>query len=338
MIDKVIATGRSAILRPGVLLAGLATGSLVWCYWPTLEGLVHAWAHNPHYSHGFLVPVFALALLVLRAKQLRTAPFRPSLWGVPFLLAGVAVRLAGTYFYYPWFDTVSLLPCLLGLLLLCGGGPALRWSWPALVFLVFMMPLPYRLEVALAQPLRRAATLASTYLLQTLSFPALAEGNTILINDVKIGVVEACSGLSMLVVFFALSTGLVFVIRRPLWERVLLVLSAVPIALLANIARITVTAALHDLVGSEEANRFFHDGAGWFMMPLAVALLWGEFLLLGWLFTGPPATRPGPLALVPAPAREAIATAGLTYLGRGQHSRGRRGDPVSPSSEIHQVT
>jgi exosortase len=298
MIRKAATTGLSLVTRPTNLIWGLAAGSLLWSYWPTLGEMAHAWSHNPHYSHGFLVPVFALALLGLRWKQFRDVPFRPSWWGVPVLLAGVALRLAGTYYYYTWFEVLSLLPCLLGLVLLGGGRPALAWSWPALAFLAFMMPLPYRLETALAPPLRRAATLASTYVLQTLGFPALAEGNTILINDVKIGVVEACSGLSMLVVFFALATGVAFVIRRPAWERVLVVLSAVPVALLANVARITVTAGLHDLVGGAEADQFFHDGAGWFMMPLAVAALWAELRLVAWLFAAPPAGNSRPLAPV----------------------------------------
>jgi exosortase len=291
MTALVLPGSRSPVLRPTALLAGLAACCLLWAYWPTLAELGETWSRDPHYSHGFLVPVFAVALLGLRARQLQGNRLRPSLWGIPLLAAGVAVRLTGAYYYYPWLDPASLLASLAGLVLLAGGWPALRWSWPALAFLVFMLPLPYQLKIALAMPLRRAATLASTYVLQTLGLPALAEGNTILIHDVQIGVVEACSGLSMLVVFFALATGLAFVIRRPLWEKGLLVASAVPVALAANIIRITVTALLYDWVGGEEARAFFHDWAGWLMMPLAIALLWGELRLLAWLLSGQPSRR-----------------------------------------------
>jgi exosortase len=309
--------------KPAVVLTGLTVASLFWAYWPTLGDLVDRWERDPHYSHGYLVPGFALLLLWLRREQFRAAAWRPSPWGIVLLLAAAGLRLAGTYYYFPWFDSVSLLPCLAGLCLLLGGWPALRVAWPALVFLVFMLPLPHRVETALAGPLRRVATVASTYVLQTFGLPALDEGNTILLNDVKIGIVEACSGLSMLVVFFALSTAIALLIRRPLWEKLLLLLSAVPVALLANIARITVTALLHELVGSAEADAFFHDGAGWFMMPLAVLLLWAELGLLSWLLEQPAGESPVALGW----SRPAGAAPPRPPAPR---QRSRRGAPLAP--------
>ena len=68
--------------------------------------------------------------------------------------------------------------------------------------------------------------------------------------------------------------------RRPLWERLLLVGSAVPIALFANLARITATGVLHETAGRDFADNFFHDVGGWLMMPLALALLWIELKVL----------------------------------------------------------
>jgi len=83
----------------------------------------------------------------------------------------------------------------------------------------------------------------------------------------------------MLVTFFALATGMAMVLERPLHEKILLVVSAAPVALLANVARITVTGLLSETVSLEAADTFFHDLAGWFMMPLALGLLWLELLL-----------------------------------------------------------
>src|SRR5581483_4191267 len=117
---------------------------------------------------------------------------------LPWLLAAAALRLAGAAFYVDWFDAVSLLPCLAGLCVLLGGPAALKWAGPSVAFLVFMLPLPYTAEVALARPLQSLATATSTYALQTLGVPALAEGNVIVIGQYRLGVVEACSGLGML--------------------------------------------------------------------------------------------------------------------------------------------
>ena len=94
-----------------------------------------------------------------------------------------------------------------GLLCSWEDGRLLEWAWPSIVFLAFMIPLPWRVENALGPPLQSIATTVSTYLLQTLGFMAFAEGNVIQLNEARIGVVEACSGLSMLITFVALSTA-----------------------------------------------------------------------------------------------------------------------------------
>jgi exosortase len=245
---------------------------------------------------------------------------------VGLLALGVALRFVGDYIFLDWLDAIALLPCLAGLAVLFGGKAALRWSWPAIAFLAFMVPLPYRAEIALAHPLQRVATRASNYSLQTLGLPAVAEGNVIFMNETQIGVVEACSGLSMLVIFFALSTALTFVVDRPWWQKILLILSAVPIALIANITRITVTGVMHETVGHEAANLVFHDLAGWLMMPFALVLLWIELQIFARLFVE--VARPAPLAVSPlgVPA---------TAAAKGKNRRRDKNSAISPLSLPH---
>jgi exosortase len=144
-----------------------------------------------------------------------------------------------------------------------------------------MLPLPYQLEVALAHPLRRLATVMSTYTLQTLGYPAISEGNIIYIDQIRLGVVDACSGLGMLMTFFALSTAMALVIQAPLLDRLVLVASAIPIALVANVCRIGATGIAHHSFGSETAQVVMHDLAGWLMMPFAMLLLWLELRFMG---------------------------------------------------------
>jgi exosortase len=274
----------------GTTAAALA---LVWAFWTTLAEMATRWGHDPQYSHGYLVPVFAVVLLWLRRDKLASGELRPNYWlGLPLLAVGLCTWLVGGFFYFVWVDAIALLPCLAGIVLLLGGGRAFQWSWPAIAFLFFMVPLPHRLSVSMAGPLQAFATTTSTFLLQTFGFPALSEGNVILLNEVEIGIVEACSGLRMLVIFFAMSTGFVLVIRRAWWEKVLYVVSAIPIALVVNIIRITVTGILHETVGSETANAVFHDLAGWLMMPLALLFLGVELQLVKHLFREPVAGAP----------------------------------------------
>jgi exosortase len=277
---------QSSVSSSGSMIAVVVALSVIlfWSYWPTFVEMVGRWEIDPQYSHGYLVPLFALALLVIRLKQADLGKFLPSWWGFPLLLSGVALRHAGTYFFYLWFDPISLIPCLSGICLLLGGRRLLRVALPSIVFLFFMIPLPFSLESALRAPLQGVGTLVSTYLMQTIGLPAISEGNVIVVNDNRIGVVEACSGLRMLMVFFALSTAVAFLIQRPNWERVVVILSSVPIALISNIARITVTGILYVTTSSEWAEYVFHDLAGWLMMPFGLFLLWIELKFLSKLW------------------------------------------------------
>jgi exosortase len=284
---------------------------LAWAFGDTYVELNRTWGTNPQYSHGYLVPVFALYLLWTRRQHLDRGALRPSWLGLAVLALGLGMRLYGGYFFYTWLEMIAFIPCVAGLTLTLGGRAAWRWAWPAVLFLAFMIPLPYRVATSMSGPLQHLATVTSTFVMQTCGLPALAEGNVILLNDAEIGIVEACSGLRMLVVFFALATAVALVARRPLLDRLVVLASAVPIALAANIARITATGALHEFTDSATANAFFHDVAGWFMMPLALALLALELKVLAALIPVVPVERyrptRQPIARRPAAARSRSA-------------------------------
>lgn len=312
---------------------------VVWAYWITLGDLAFRWNHDPQYSHGYLVPGFAVILLWLRRRMVAEIAPEPSWWGLPVLALGLAMRLVGSFLYYVWIDQFSLLVCLTGAVLMVGGLPILMWAWPSLSFLIFMIPLPYRVDTALAGPLQRLATVVSTFFLQTCGLPALADGNTILLDEKKIGIVEACSGLRMLIVFFALSAGMAFVTRRRLWEKAVIVASAVPIALASNVVRITVTGYLMEHAGDHAAQVFYHDLAGWFMMPLGLAMLGLELLILGKLMIEPVGLGPVKVglktesALAPRPRKpwKRVATAG-PLLGRRESEFDRQRQRRRPKS------
>ena len=147
-----------------------------------------------------------------------------------------------------------------------------------------MLPWPFFLEGALSAPLQRLGTVASTFSLQTLGLPAVSEGNIIRIDDLEIGVLEACNGLGMLSAFFAISTTVSLVIRRPLLDRLAVFLSAIPIGVFMNLIRLSATGLLYAVIGAPAAQLFFHDLAGWLMMPLALAAVGLELYLLRRLF------------------------------------------------------
>lgn len=286
----------------GIAVAALALGAvLTWAWWPSLREMSSRWMTDPRYSHGLLVPAFSAFLLWHRRGLLAEQRLTASWWGVLIVAAGTVLMLAGARLYFGWVESVSLLVALTGVGLVLGGPRLLRWAWPSIGFLFFMVPLPYRAEVALGAPLQRIATVASNYLLQTMGLPAVAEGNVILLSDARIGVVDACNGLGMLFMFAAFAVGLTLIASRPLLDKAIILFSAIPIALAANIARITVTGLLHETAGGVVADTVYHDLAGWLMMPLALAALWVELFVLSKLFINVAPEPPIPVGLFMVP-------------------------------------
>jgi exosortase len=257
----------------------------LWAFWPTLTAMARKWVDDPQYSHGYLVPVFATVLLWLRSKQAERIRWAFDWRGLVYLALSLVIRCANLATWnIDWLDGSAFVIAVGGIFAITGGRRALDWAWPAITFLFFMIPLPYRTERLMGDRLQTLATEASAFLLQLFGLPAVAEGHTIVLRDFQLGVATACSGLSMLLLFVALAVAFASVVRRPLLDRWLLVASAVPIALAVNILRITATGLLHVWAGPRLADLVFHDLAGWLMMPAALGLLWLEVKFLSYVF------------------------------------------------------
>ena len=250
------------------------TAAAAWAYWPTLVSLAEVWEREPDYSHGYLViPLFLLFLYIRRDAF--PAQISPSLFGLVVIAASIGIRALGATYSMTPLDGWSLVVWTLGAAICLGGWPLLRWSWPPILFLVFMVPLPFRAETLISQPLQKVAANLSAFVLRCIGQPAFVEETTILIGSRVLEVEQSCSGLRIFVGILALACGYLIAFRRELWESALLLLSVVPVALLANAARIVVTAILFQHFTEEAAHKFSHDVAGWLMIPLAAAMLGG---------------------------------------------------------------
>jgi exosortase len=288
-----------AAARPNLWPLAVLCGLLLWAYLPMLAVFADKWVNDPQYTHGLLVPFFS-AYLIHRAWKsgpLVSAPM-PVL-GCVLLAVALALRVVAGSLLFHQLDAASLLLSLAGLCLAAGGWPLLKRTGPGIAFLLFMVPLPYELERNVGGPLKAAATTCSTFLLQTLGQPAIRDGNLILIDEVRLGVVDACSGLKMLVTFAAFSVGAVLLLDRTRFEKFLILLGIVPITLAANVLRITATGLSHVFFSRATADGL-HDVYGYLMMVVGMALLALELWALGRLVVEP---RPRGRAADPAPVR-----------------------------------
>lgn len=261
-------------------IVGLFLG---WSFKAELEWCWTFWSSDPNYSHGYLVIPVAVWILWQRLRQPGPRTSRPWHVGWALLLALLAIRVYLHEGGFQWSAAVSLLPVLAALALTFGGLTFLRRSWPALAYLLFLLPLPTRLNGILAQPLQNLATSMSVTLLKMSGLWVLAEGNVIYVGKQPIMVAEACNGLSMMMTLAATVAMAAFVLSMSTWKRVILGLSVAPIALISNVLRITATAWCVHWFGAEIGGKRAHDAAGWLMMPLAFVLVLIELQLLSWL-------------------------------------------------------
>jgi len=259
-------------------MVALVTITFLWSYWPTLVQLFEAWRKEPDYAHGPLIVPLALYALWTRRDTLPVHALRWCWWGLGMLMACFALRYFGGLFYLEAADGWSILLWAAGICLLFGGWRFLLWAAPGIAFMVFMIPLPHKFEGAMRIPLQKIATSISSILLQCLGQPAMAEGTTIRIGEHQLHVAEACAGLRIFVTIIVLAVAYILIGRPKWWEKLVLVISIVPVALLSNSMRIVITGLLYQFVNTETGQRFSHDLAGMLMMGFAGGL----FLLVMW--------------------------------------------------------
>jgi exosortase len=276
-------SGRLGFLSARHVALAVVAIALGWAYAPNLRSLVTTWNQEPNYSHGFLVLPVALVIVWRRWVEEEPPAIMPSWWGWAGLVGMLIVRAVCYERGAEWTETATLLPVIACLTLAAGGWPLLRRVWPAIAFLVFLLPLPLRVNSILAQPLQRVATTWSTALLKLTGLWVVAEGNVILVGGDQLEVAAACNGLSMLMCLAATVAAMTILVPMAVWKRVALFLSIIPIALVSNVLRIAATAWCYHLFGAKVGGHFAHDAAGWLMMPVALILVGLELALLSWL-------------------------------------------------------
>lgn len=236
------------------------------------------------YSHGWIVPMIAAYLFWIRKRPLMQTSDLERWLGVGLITACLVLRVWSAQYDYNNPERLSFLLALIGICLLVGGKSLVRWAGPPLGFLAFMFPLPAIMENTLLMKLQTMATMMSTWTLQTLGVSAARQGNMLSIDTLTepLQVAEACSGLRMLTIFGAMTVALVMIIERPWWDKLIIVLSWIPIALVSNMIRIVTTALLFMAFGQETEwlNQIIHDWAGFAMMPIGLGLLWLELTVL----------------------------------------------------------
>jgi exosortase len=254
--------------------------AFIWSYHHALSDLWSLWMLSDEYSSGLLVPFMAVYILWLRRSDIARCSFRPSAWGLLAYLGAQGVRFFGLFLMYSSAERLSIVLSIAAIVLLLAGWRFLWKVSPLLLFLCLMFPLPHSVRNSIGLNLQRYATSSAVFCLEVIGYEIVREGNIIRIGDVSVAVLEACNGLRMITAFFVISGLVVLLVDRKWWEKLIVLLSSLPIALLCNTIRLAVTAMFFTVLEGEYWEDVFHDFGGYAMMPLALAAIIAELWLL----------------------------------------------------------
>ncbi|MDP6546375.1 MAG: exosortase/archaeosortase family protein [Phycisphaerae bacterium] len=252
--------------------------------------LYAGWLIDPNWSHGFLIPLFSIYLIYTRWDQLTAARRRVCLWGLPIFLLSLFVLV---YSFFPlgvyWFCQLSMIPLLLGIVLYLCGPQVLKITWVPIVFLLLAMPIPDILYQNIAYPLQELAAHGTTILLKLFNVEIEVSASSLSITSISgrvhpLQVVEACSGVRSLMAFVALSTAMAYIDDRPVWQRLVLIFSSLPITVLCNILRVTATSTMFVIDRPEMGKDFMHTFMGMMLLIPALLMLLGLSWLMNHLF------------------------------------------------------
>ena len=292
--------------------------AFVFAYATVLLKLGEAWWTDENYSHGLLIPfIIGYLLWSERSRLERTAVRASTIWGLSAVVFALLALWAGTAGAELYLQRISLVIMIAGTVLYFWGFRLLRLMFVPLLLLVLAIPIPSILFNKIAFPLQLFASRCAVWAMTLFDIPVLRQGNVIELMPLgaretkKLEVVEACSGIRSLMTLLTLAVVFAYfthprkddrknggddsndgpgapgvvtnVFQRVksygFWRSVIVVCSAIPIAIFTNALRVSGTGVLARFYGTKVADGFFHSFSGWVIYIVAFLMLFG----VGWL-------------------------------------------------------
>jgi len=260
------------VLTPAVVLQLLPlVGLVLWTYWYPLQKWEAVWRRSSAWGHGYLIPLIAILLAHFRLKEFNPRRVGPCIWGLALLVAGLVIRIWSQTLMYGFPGDLSFLLVVAGVVLLVLGREMFKVLWVPVAYLVLMIPWDTKYYEGVALPMQTMSAAATERFLGLFGYERIPpevrdewlrtwnqhslwvsrEVNVMHLASGPLNVAEACSGLHLLFAFVALGVLMAFMYRTPLWERLLIMGSSVPIAVFCNFVRVTLMALASDTLHFE---------------------------------------------------------------------------------------
>lgn len=309
-----VGAGRPGLSNAFWIKTAVITVLFVLTFWPNLRRLwlqTNPFTGEANWGHAVAIPFIGLYYLYTNRDELLSRPSRPSWLGLGILFTGI---LIWAYGIWPgrndYVSNFGVIVALFGVVaMLCGWG-VMRLAWFPIAFLICALPWTPLLYSKVAWPLQVLAAKVAVFTLKLSGVHAWDNGATkIFISGMDaqvrtLNVAEACAGLRSLMTFISVAAAIAFLSARPLWQKIVITLSAIPIAIMCNVIRIAGQGLLDTYWSREWSEGFAHQFAGLIMLAPAFFLI----LLVGWILDNlfieeskrSPAARIGPrVATVP---------------------------------------
>ncbi len=302
-IDFGQAFPKSALARIGILAILMFALQARWFEW-----LFKKWVADPNWTHGFIIPLFSLYLIYARRDDLYAAMCASRDWarssarsgwlrslsprrdllgvlGLLIMLSGLAGEFLGVYpVKNYWVSQVCMVVMVFGLVLWLAGPKVIRVLWLPILYLVFAMPISDTIYTRISVPLQNVSAKGAMAVLQLLGVDIHSSASALTLTSVsgvarQLTVAEACSGMRLLMAFLALGVAMAYLDDKPVWQRVVLVGMAVPIAVFCNVIRVAITCWMYYIDKEQFGQDFMHTFTGLLMLIPAFLLLW----LIAWV-------------------------------------------------------
>ena len=276
-----------------IAAVSLVTVGFLLIYWQVFAKLIDAWWNDGNYSHGFFIIPLAAYFAWVRRDRLRAAGERPTWFGLVVFAGSIVVLLAGLLGSELFISRISLIGAVAGIVLFLYGWGHLKILALPLAFLMLMIPIPAIILNQITLPLQLFASRVGAGALTACNIPVLREGNVLVLANTSLEVAEACSGIRSLISLVTLGIVYGYFTDTRLWVRLAIVASTIPVAILANGARVAGTGIAAHWWGPAAAEGFFHEFSGWVVFMSALVMILGiQRLILRFAPVPPTATQP----------------------------------------------
>ena len=265
---------------------GAAVVAMTVLFWDAIGNLWVRWGQSQELSHSYFIPLISAWLVWTNRDAVKKSVGAPSLYGALGVVASCLLLLLGEVTHIYVLQHIGLVVCIAGLTAAFGGLSLLKATAAPIGFLFFAVPPPYWAITVLSWKFRFMSSVLGVSMLQMMDIPVYLSGNIIDLGDYKLQVAEACSGLRYLFPFISLGVMTAYLYRGPLWQRLVIVLSTIPITIFMNSFRIAMTGYLVQTTGIEHAEGALHMFEGWVVFLLCMLVLFGVMFVLN-LFARP---------------------------------------------------